>query len=159
MSNYFTLVSHHIQDQGQRDEFYQEVQFPNRNLSIGWGEVNHFGKDYDKIKHDIDLQYPVFKGTNNPDNGGKSLSMFCSLQPGDIVFVRGNAKIIDVVVITGAPSYDYNQGDYKTNNYCTKIPFVPLFEDTRMRILTIDIPADIREQVLFEGGKACNEKN
>ena len=151
MANFYTLVSHHNQDEGKRDDFYKTTQLQKKELSIGWGEVNPFGKKYDKIKSDIELHYPYFKGTTNPDNGGKSLRLFSDLLPGDIVFVRGNKKIIDVALITGKPFYDYNKG-HDGNDYCTLVSFVPLFEDARLAIPTIDLPNDIYGKILYEGG-------
>ncbi len=152
MANFYVLVSHHSQDNGERDGFYFEKQLPDKHLSIGWGEINPFGKKSDKIKNDIILHYPRYKGTNNPDNGGKSLVLFCSLKQDDIVFIRGEAKILDTGIITGLPIYEHGNGHDNDFDYCTKVPFIPLFENKPLKKATIDIPKDIYNKILHDGG-------
>jgi hypothetical protein len=139
MAIFYALVTHH--DQQNRDRFYFDQQLPNRMLSIGWGEVNPVGSPPEKIKRDIKRAYPERDGTNNPWNGEESLPVFCAMQPGDIVFVRGNAKILDIAIITGKAFYDYGTGHADNgNNYCTMMPFTPLLDNVQTGIVTRLIP-------------------
>lgn len=147
MIKYFSFISHDEAD--ERDSYYSETQLPSKLLSIGWGKINPINKSKEEIKLLIETFYPDFRGTVNPDNGAKSLSMFTNLNVGDIVFIRGKAKIIDTVVITGKPFFDTNLN----NGYYLKIPFKPFFESTRMEINTVNIPQDIYNEVIFEGGR------
>jgi hypothetical protein len=149
MANFFSFVSTHIEN--DRDSFYLNVQLPTRNLSIGWGDINPINKSHFEIKKNIEDFYPDYKGTNNPYNGSVSLPLFVYLQPGDIVFVRGSAKIIDVVVITGHAFFDRN-GHYP-EDYFLKIPFCPLFTDRPSGIDTAKIPTSIYNEVLYDGGR------
>lgn len=150
MSNYYALVSTHKAE--DRDSFYENTQLKTLNLSIGWGEINPINKSQAEIKKIIEEFYPDFKGTVNPDNGAKSLTLFNNLKPGDIIFVRGSAKIIDVIIITGNAYFD-KTGHYK-NDYFLKIPFTPLFSDKQTKIRTEDIPSSIYNEVLYEGGRS-----
>jgi hypothetical protein len=148
MSNFYVLVSHY--EPNGRDKFYLDVQLLQKELSIGWGELNPIGLNYDQVHQLILKHYPQFEGTTNPDNGAKSLPLFCDFAPGDIVFVRGDAKIIDVVVITSFPYYDEENG-HEDGDYCLKASFTPLFNDKHSTIRTIDLN-DIYNAVLYEGG-------
>lgn len=148
MSNFYVLVSHY--ESNGRDQFYLAVQLPKKELSIGWGKLNPIDIDYDQVHKSILEHYPQFKGTTNPDNGAKSLPLFCDMVPGDIVFVRGDAKIIDVVVITGLPFYDGENG-HNNGDYCLKVPFTPLFNDKHSIIRTIDLDS-IYNAAIYKGG-------
>lgn len=150
MANYYTLVSTHIEK--ERKTFYTDTQLPDLKLSIGWGEVNPLCKSQAEIKRGIEEFYPEYKSTVNPDNGAKSLTLFIHLGPGDIVFVRGNAEIIDVALITGPAFFD-RTGHYP-QNYFLKIPFVPLFSDKYTVIKTADVPDEIYNEVLYDGGRS-----
>ena len=149
MTNYYAFVTTHVEN--ERDSFYVNVQLPEQKLSIGWGNINPINKSQPEIKKIIEEFYPDYVGTVNPDNGSKSLNIFTNLKPGDIVFVRGLAKIIDVVVITGNAYFD-KIGHYK-EDYYLKIPFSPLFSDKQTIIKTGDIPPLIYTEVLREGGR------
>lgn len=150
MANYYALVSTHKAN--ERDSFYVDTQLRDLKLSIGWGKINPISKSQPEIKKIIEDFYPDYKGTVNPDNGAKSLTSFINLKPGDVVFVRGNAKIIDVVVITGKAFFD-KTGHYPNVDYYLKISFVPLFSDKQTIIKTSDIPKAIYNEVLYEGGR------
>jgi hypothetical protein len=78
--------------------------------------------------------------------------MFLNLKPGDIIFVRGNAKIIDTCIITEEAFYD-SEGHYK-NDYFLKIPFLPLFSNIQTVINTLEIPKSIYTEVLYDGGRS-----
>lgn len=152
MANFFALVSHH--DQNNRDNFYLSQQLVSRTLSIGWGEVNPIGSTPAKIKQDIIHHYPDVEGTNNPWNGEESLPVFCSLRPGDLVFIRGAAKILDIGIITGPAYYAYGSGHYDNGyNYCTMVPFTPLLDNAQAGILTRNIPDDNYTNILEERGR------
>jgi hypothetical protein len=148
MANYYVLISTYKKE--ERDSFYARTQLVDRKLSIGWGDVNPINKSKREIKNLIKIFYEDLKGTNNPDNGANSLPLFTNLKPGDIVFLRGNAQIIDVCIITGTVFYDKN-GHYK-DDYFLKIPFEPLFSDIQTEIRTIDIPDEIKNEVLNKDG-------
>lgn len=150
MSHFYSLVSTY--KDGERDTFYEEKQLPDRLLSIGWGEVNPINKTIAEIKYLIELFYPDFVGTTNPHNGSISLHRFANLEPGDIIFVRGQKKIIDVVVITDYPFFD-TEGHYD-DDYFLKVPFRPLFENIRTTLLTAKIPGNIYYEVLFSEGRS-----
>lgn len=154
MTNFYSLVSAHITD--ERESFYLDVQLNDLKLSIGWGEVNPINKTPREIKGLIETAYPDFVGTPNPENGANSLFMFANLQPADVIFVRSNAKIIDVVIINGTPFYD-RLGHYP-NDYFLKVPFVPLFSAQRTSILTKNIPKTIYNDVVYEGGRSLPMK-
>ncbi|MDP1725533.1 MAG: hypothetical protein Q8M15_02025 [Bacteroidota bacterium] len=147
MTKYFSFISHDEAD--ERDYFYSQIQLPSKLLSIGWGKINPINKSKEEIKHLIETFYPDFRGTVNPDNGAKSLSMFTNLNIGDIVFIRGKAKILDSVIITGKPVFDTILND----GYFLKIPFKPFFENIRMEINTVNIHQDIYNEVIFDGGR------
>ncbi|MBW8002989.1 MAG: hypothetical protein FVQ80_13390 [Planctomycetes bacterium] len=149
MANYFSFISTHIDE--ERDDFYHNTQLKEKRLSIGWGEINPLNKSEPEIKRIIEEFYPEYKGTNNPDNASKSLSMFSNLYPGDIVFVRGRAKILDVVVINGIPVFD-RTGHYD-GDYYLKVSFVPLFESKLTILETRLITEDIYNDVLFAEGR------
>jgi len=150
MANYYVFVS--TWDDEDRDDFYLNTQLKDRKLSIGWGDLNPINKTEREIKRLIELFYPNFAGTNNPANGAKSLSTFAHLSPGDVVFVRGIAKIIDVVLITEKPYFD-STGHYKEDFYF-KVSFVPLFESGRVVLETRNIPEPIYSDVLFAEGRS-----
>ena len=150
MANYYALVSTHKEN--DRDSFYVDKQLKELELSIGWGEINPINKSQAEIKKIIEDFYPEKEGTVNPDNGAKSLTLFTNLKPGDIIFVRGIAKIIDVVIITGIAFFD-KIGHYP-KNYYLKISFIPLFSDKQTIIKTADIPKSIYDEVLYEGGRS-----
>lgn len=150
MAQFYVLVSTYKKE--ERDSFYSDKQLKDLRLSIGWGDINPINKSQPEIKKIIEDFYPDLKGTGNPDNGFKSLTIFSNLKPGDIVFVRGIAKIIDVVVITGHAYFD-TKGHYN-DDYYLKIPFIPLFSDLQSIIETVDIPSTIYEEVLYEGGRS-----
>jgi len=150
MANYYTLVSTYKEI--ERDSFYLDTQLRDLKLSIGWGDINPINKSQPEIKKIIEDFYPDLKGTVNPDNGAKSLSLFTNLRPGDIVFIRGIKKIIDVVVITSHAFFD-KTGHYP-DDYYLKISFVPLFSNKQTTIKTEDIPVDIYDEVLYEGGRS-----
>jgi hypothetical protein len=149
MTNYYAFVTSHIEN--DRDSFYLNTQLPDKRLSIGWGDINPINKSHLEIKKIIEEFYPDFDGTVNPDNGAKSLTLFTNFKPGDIIFVRGLAKIIDVGIITGKAYFD-KFGHYP-NDYYLKIPFCPLFSDKQTIIKTADIPPVIYTEVLREGGR------
>jgi hypothetical protein len=150
MANYYALVSTHKEN--ERDSFYIDSQLHDLKLSIGWGDINPINKSQPEIKKIIEDFYPDLKGTVNPDNGAKSLTLFNNLKPGDIVFVRGTAKIVDVVIITGKPFFD-KKGHY-TDDYYLKISFIPLFTNRQSIIETANIPDSIYSEVLYEGGRS-----
>lgn len=150
MANYYAFVSTH--NENERDSFYVNTQLKDLKLSIGWGNINPINKSHQEIKKIIEDFYPGFKGTVNPHNGATSLTLFTNLKPGDIVFVRGIAKIIDVVIITGKTFFD-KTGHYPDDDYFLKISFIPLFTDKQTIIKTADIPESIYDEVLYEGGK------
>ena len=120
MSRFFAFLSHH--EPGNRDKFYFKKQLADKYLSIGWGEVNPVGSIPKKIKSDIKKIYKI--GGTNASNGEKSLPLFVSLKPGDIIFIRGDAKILDVGIITDIPFYNYGNGHESGGfDYCTKVAF------------------------------------
>jgi hypothetical protein len=149
MAKYYTIISTDVVS--ERESFYLESQLPEKRLSIGWGRINPMNLAQQQIKEHIELMYPEFLGTVNPDNGARSLELFLNLRPGAIVFVRGTAQIIDVVVITGAAFFD-TTGHYQ-GDYYLKVPFTPLFSDFRTIIKTADIPPSIYNEVLYDGGR------
>lgn len=152
MANFYVLITHH--DQQYRDLFYFERQLAQKCLSIGWGEVNPIGSTPTKIKNDIKNAYPNADGTNNPWNGEESLPVFCSLGPGDLVFVRGNAQILDIAIITGPVYYDYGKGQFDNGyDYCTMVPFVPLLNNVQAGLLTRQIPDANYSNILEERGR------
>ena len=147
MPRYFSFISHDEAD--ERDFHYTNVQLPSKNLSIGWGKINPINKSKEEIKHLIETFYPDFRGTVNPDNGAKSLTMFTSLNIGDIVFVRGKAIILDTVIVTGNAFFKTDPDD----GYFLKIPIEPVFENIRMDINTVNIPEEIYNEIIFDGGR------
>lgn len=150
MANYYTLVSTY--KESERDSFYVDTQLRDLKLSIGWGDINPINKSQPEIKRIIEDFYPDLKGTVNPDNGAKSLTLFNNLKPGDVVFIRGVAKIIDVVIITGQAFFD-KTGHYP-DDYYLKISFIPLFSNKQTIIKTEDIPIEIYDEVIYEGGRS-----
>jgi hypothetical protein len=152
MANYYALIAHH--DQVNRDNFYLTKQLPRRTLSIGWGKVNPIGSLPRKIKDDIKHFYPDAEGTNNPWNGEESLPVFCSLNVGDLIFVRGSAKILDIAIITGPAYYRYGSGHGEDGyDYCTMIPFTPLLDNAQSEILTRHIQDSNYTNILEERGR------
>lgn len=154
MTRYFTLISHH--NPKKRKSFYDKIQRPNLQLSIGWGEVNPIGSTGSRIRRNIEENYKV--ATLNITNGVHSLELFSSLKPGDVIFLRGNSVIIDVAIVTGEPFYQYGQGDSGSNDYCTKVPFVPLFADERFELPVSSLPERHRKDFVFNDGRSRTMK-
>ncbi len=150
MTNFFTLVSTDIKE--QRLSFYTDTQLPDLKLSIGWGRINPVCKSTAEIKQGILDFYPEREWKGNAENGAKSLTAFIHFNPGDIVFVRGNAEIIDVAIVTG-PAY-YDKTGYYPKDYYLKVPFVPLFSNSRTTLRTAEIPDEIYNDVIYEGGRS-----
>ena len=150
MSKFYTIISTHLVD--ERDSFYYNTQLKDKKLSIGWGEFEATGLNYDEIKSEIEYHYPAFVGTVNPDSGGKSLPLFLNLSIGDIVFVRGAAKILDIVVITGKAEYD-TIGHY-IDDYFLKVPFTPLFDNNNFNIQISELSDHARYEIVFEEGRS-----
>ena len=48
MSKFYTIISTHLVD--ERDSFYYNTQLKDKKLSIGWGEFEATGLNYDEIK-------------------------------------------------------------------------------------------------------------
>lgn len=150
MANFYSIVSTYKDT--ERDSFYTQTQLPKQQLSIGWGDVNPINKTKNEIKKLIEEFYPDFEGTVNPHNGSESLNRFANLKPGDIVFVRGQAKVIDVIIITGSPFFD-TIGHYD-EDYYLKVPFQPLFNGIMTTLNTRQIPSDIYDDILYSGGRS-----
>ena len=155
MSKFFTLITTHKVE--ERDSFYYNVQLKNKELSIGWGDFDPTGLSYAKTKSKIEYHYPSFKGTTNPDSGAKSLPLFLDLSIGDIVFVRGVAKIIDIVIITGKPIYDDTRGHY-ANDYYLKVPFVSLFDKRQFDIHISSLTEESKYEIVYEEGRSTAMK-
>lgn len=148
MTRYFTLISH---DNPQRRElFYEEFQRGQLTLSIGWGKVNPIGSTEEWIRENIKKHYPD-KSTLNVTNGANSLDLFAGLANGDIVFVRANASVIDVCIITGAPFYKYT-GEW--DDYYTKVSFVPLFGSKRFVLPMSSVPEPYRDDIIYDEGRS-----
>lgn len=125
MKRYFALFTTHIDTLGHRDEMYQSI-LRDRHLSIGWPAVNPFDfHTLESLREALANAYPDLHG-NNINHGRDSLSYFKSLRVGDIVVVRGTAKVLDVVTIVGDPYYF--EGEPVVENYRMKVRFEPLFE-------------------------------
>lgn len=154
MSKFYTLISTNIAH--ERDNFYYNTQLKDKKLSIGWGEFEATGLTYNEIKSKIEFHYPSYIGTVNPDSGGKSLPMFLNLSIGDIVFVRGIAKILDIVVITGKAAYE-KTGHY-IDDYFLKVPFTSLFETNKFNIQISKLSEDAHFEVVYEEGRSTAMK-
>jgi hypothetical protein len=125
-------------------------------LSIGWGEVNPIGSTRGRIKRDIIDHYDP--AALNVMNGVHSLELFSGLTAGDIVFVRGESAIIDVVVVVGSPIYRYGQGHSGPNDYCMKVEFTPLFGKYRFSLRLNRIPIESRKEFVFSSGRSRTMK-
>jgi len=157
MANFYVIISHHIE--GNRDNFFHNIQHQRRELSIGWSEFNPIGLDYAKIKDEIIKHYPDMGGTNAPDNGGKSLGIFANLKPGDIVFVRGEAKIVETIIVDSISYYDFGGGHFDNGlDYCLKVKFKPFFESKPLSSSSEQIKEDggndLYSSVFYEGGRS-----
>jgi hypothetical protein len=148
MTRYFTLISH--DDPERRETFYEDSQRGPLTLSIGWGKVNPIGSTEEWIRENIEKYYPD-KPPLNVTNGANSLDLFSGLAKGDIVFVRGNASVIDVCIITSAPFYKYT-GEW--DDYYTKVSFVPLFGSRRFVLPVSSIPEPYREAIIYTEGRS-----
>lgn len=154
MISYFTLISHH--NPKKRNSFYEDVQRKSLMLSIGWGEVNPIGSSAPRIRRNIEENYDV--ATLNITNGVQSLQLFSSLKPGDVIFLRGSSAIIDVAIVTGRPFYQYDQGHSGSDDYCTKVSFVPLFGDARFELPVSSLPKRHRKAFVFTDGRSRTMK-
>lgn len=154
MPRYFALISHHISN--GRTAFYNKAQRRRRILSIGWGEVNPIGSTRGRIKRDIIDHYDP--AALNVSNGVYSLELFSGLMVGDIVFVRGESAIIDVVIVVGSPFYRYGQGHSGPNDYCMKVEFTPLFGKYRFTLPISRIPDKARKVLVFSSGRSRTMK-
>lgn len=125
-------------------------------LSIGWGEVNPIGSTTSRIRKNIRENYGT--APLNVTNGVHSLELFSQLRPGDIVFVRGKAAIIDVAIVTANPFYHYGNGHSGSNDYCTKVSFVPLFSDRRFTLPVNSLPERHRKNFVFDDGRSRTMK-
>lgn len=125
-------------------------------LSIGWGEVNPIGSTKSRIKRNIKEEYSP--ATLNVTNGVHSLELFSKLTPGDVIFVRGNASIVDVAVIVDFPVYEYGAGHDGAKDYCLKVKFTPLFGSKRIALPVSRIPGEFRESFVFDDGRSRTMK-
>ncbi|MEI6815354.1 MAG: hypothetical protein WCL14_01995 [Bacteroidota bacterium] len=123
MANYYSYMSSHKEN--GREKFYKCTLLIKKQLSIGWSKINPINKTVAEIENGIEIFYKDSEAVKNIENAKKSLPLFAGLIPGDLVFIRGDAEILDVVIITGIPFFA-EQGDLG-DDYCFKVPFTPLF--------------------------------
>jgi hypothetical protein len=154
MSSYFTLISHH--ESQRRHDFYNNIQRPSGMLSIGWGEINPIGSTEARIARQIGEEYNP--ATLNITNGVASLKSFSNLKLGDIVFIRGNATILDIAIVTGPAGYFYGEGHDGPDDYCTKINFVPLLGNTRFQLQVDQIPQGHHGEFVYDQGRSRTMK-
>lgn len=149
MSRFFSLLSTHVE--GGRDTHYLNVLLPDRALSIGWAAVNPLHKSPEELGSAVERHYASMN-TWNRGNAKQSLGYFVQLRIGDVVFVRGDGRIVDTVIITSRPYYD-DQGHY-SDDYRLKVGFTPLFAEPS-GILMSNIPEPLHHEFIFdEGGRS-----
>lgn len=162
MANYFTLVSYH--KEGERKEKYLNVQRNEGLLSISRGLVNPLGKSISEITRELEENYSDEKRiVNNIANYkvcfAKSLKLFSSLKPGDIIFVRGEAEIIDIVIVDSLPFFHDGNNQFDERLYYLKVHFTPLFKKN-LSITTEFIKNNCSEpfykNIIGDTGDDCN---
>lgn len=155
MSNFYALFSFHGKE---KEKFYLERQLLDKHLSIGWGEINPIGLTSDQIRKALEKEYPDKSG-HNLSHGVKSLSLFCALKPGEIIFVRGDAEILDIAIVTGEVRYAERDGHSNNHeDYRTMVPFTPLFNDKQSKLLISNIPDELRKDFVHDGGRSLTMK-
>lgn len=151
MTRFFALISY---DGPNRNEFYFENQLDTHLLSIGWGIENPF--DFESVEELTQMisRYAEENETlHNANNGGESMHLFKSLAEGDIVFVRGDAQIVDVVRITGDVFYDPNPERPHYRRYNTFAPFQQLRPGEQIFYPLREMPRQVHDTIIFEDAR------
>ena len=150
--NYFTLISG--DEYQHRDAFYQDFQLRDRRLSIGWGYDDPFNYDGEE-----ELFQLIWNEHNRPDdtehnarNGARSLELFKRLKPGDIIFVRGDGQLVDIVQVVQFPEFDTtlrpgSQIFYPVSQMPPDLRQEFVFDEGRSRVFK-EIPLAIASQIL-----------
>jgi len=152
MTKFYSLIAY---DGHNRNDFYLERQLSTHRLSIGWGNENPF--DFDSIE---DLTKMIRRNTDpqetmhNATNGGESLHLFKALVVGDIVLVRGEAQIVDVVRITGIPFYEANLQLLHYPGYQTYAPFEQLRPGNQIIYPVNQMSSGLHDEFIFEEGRS-----
>jgi hypothetical protein len=151
MRHLYSLFSCNVVD-GKR-EFYYTYQLPQRILSIGWGFSDPF-----QCHDENSLREMIAQGYDNPpetdhnlNSGVKSLTLFKRLQVDDIVFVRGDAEILDVVVIAGNPYY-HPEPLHQRPDFHTFVPFRRLHSGISLELPVAELTEDVHHEFIFNDG-------
>lgn len=154
MANFFSLISFGNLD---RDQFYADNQKFENALSIGWGKINPINRTYEEIEISVKLNYSQLE-TLSITNAAKSLHRFKNLELGDIVFVRGEAKILDAVIISSIPYFDTI--GHEIDDYFLKIKFTPLFASINCSLNLNELQDEaVRKEFIFSEGRSVALKN
>lgn len=151
MISFYTIIS--FDHPNERDAFYETYQLPDRRLSIGWGfdDPRRYETE-DALFQMITNGFDVVPDTNhNARNGSRSLHLFKQVLPGDIVFVRGDAQIIDVVRIMGVAEYNPELMHHEW--YYTYLPFEPLRPGNQIYFPVSEMEEALRKEFVFEKGR------
>lgn len=152
--SYYALIA--VDDNLDKDLFYQDPQLRDNKLSIGWGISDPF--DY---FNENELFEKIFADNEIPDdtehnarNGARSLSLFKKLKPGDIIFVRGEASIIDVVEVIGVAEFNRHLNHHPDGTYNTFIRFRQLTPGHQIILPVSELPEAIRKEFIFTKGRS-----
>ncbi|MBK9557184.1 MAG: hypothetical protein IPO47_15415 [Bacteroidetes bacterium] len=150
--NYFTLISG--DEYQHRDAFYQDFQLRDRRLSIGWGYDDPFNYDGEE-----ELFQLIWNEHNRPDdtehnarNGARSLELFKRLKPGDIIFVRGDGQLVDIVQVVQFPEFDTTL-DHRQGYYMS-VRFEQLRPGSQIFYPVSQMPPDLRQEFVFDEGRS-----
>ena len=150
--NYYTLISG--DEYEHRDAFYQDFQLRDRRLSIGWGyddPYNYDGEEelfqliWDENSRPVDTEH-------NARNGARSLELFKKLKPGDIIFVRGDAQIVDIVRVVQFPEYDTTL-EHRLGYYMS-VRFEQLSPGNQIFYPVSQMSTDLRQEFVFDEGRS-----
>jgi hypothetical protein len=152
--SYYALIA--VDDNLDKDLFYQDPQLRDNKLSIGWGISDPF--DY---FNENELFEKIFADNEIPDdtehnarNGARSLNLFKKLKPGDIIFVRGEASIIDVVEVIGVAEFNRHLNHHPDGTYNTFVRFRQLTPGHQIILPVSELPEPIRKEFIFINGRS-----
>lgn len=154
---YYSLIC--VDDsQGNKDTFYIERQLSRGRVDIGWGfhdprDIHDFESMLNMIRSNPDY-VTRFPTKHNSNNGARSLLLFIGLKKGDIIFVRGNAKIVDVVKVKNTVGFDIFPEDFE--DYHTYVNVQPLGRNVQLIMPVCDIPREhnLYHSLVFGEGRS-----
>ncbi|MBL0280356.1 MAG: hypothetical protein IPQ11_08430 [Bacteroidetes bacterium] len=89
---------------------------------------------------------------HNARNGARSLELFKRLKPGDIIFVRGDGQLVDIVQVVQFPEFDTTL-DHRQGYYMS-VRFEQLRPGSQIFYPVSQMPPDLRQEFVFDEGRS-----